>query len=168
MGSRASDSSGCKRSSCTTFLLGRTDGGIISRMNSSHSRSPTGDLFSHTSGRAASLLPEDPSSSPITTATKATSSPRHILPRNLADAIGRLEDRDLDRLVSAVLAEQKRRGRKGPRNRQSEPVPVALTPGKLNAVRAAFKAGVTPSRIARQFGISQSDIRKALASDVAK
>ena len=42
------------------------------------------------------------------------------------------------------------------------------TRGKLNAVRAAFKAGITPSRIARQFGISQSDIRKALASDVAK
>jgi transposase-like protein len=35
----------------------------------------------------------------------------------------------------------------------------------LNAVRAAFKAGVTPSRIARQFGLSQSDVRKALAAD---
>jgi len=27
------------------------------------------------------------------------------------------------------------------------------------------KAGVTPSRIARQFGISQSDVRKALVGD---
>jgi len=43
-----------------------------------------------------------------------------------------------------------------------------LALGKLNAVRAAFKAGVTPSRIARQFGISQSDVRKALASDPKK
>jgi hypothetical protein len=34
----------------------------------------------------------------------------------------------------------------------------------MNAVRAAFKAGVKPSMIARQFGIS-SDVRKALASD---
>jgi DNA invertase Pin-like site-specific DNA recombinase len=42
---------------------------------------------------------------------------------------------------------------------------VPLTQGKLNAVRAAFKAGITPSRIARQFGISQSNVRKALASD---
>jgi transposase-like protein len=42
--------------------------------------------------------------------------------------------------------------------------PVQLTQGKLNAVRAAFKAGVTPSRIARQFGISLADVRKALAS----
>jgi transposase-like protein len=38
-----------------------------------------------------------------------------------------------------------------------------LTTGKLNAVRAAFKAGVKPSAIARQFGISQFDVRKALA-----
>jgi hypothetical protein len=39
----------------------------------------------------------------------------------------------------------------------------SLTTGKLNAVRAAFKAGVKPSAIGRQFGISQSDVRKALA-----
>jgi hypothetical protein len=42
---------------------------------------------------------------------------------------------------------------------------IPLTRGQVNAVRAAFKAGVTPSRIARQFGISQSNVRKALASD---
>jgi hypothetical protein len=42
---------------------------------------------------------------------------------------------------------------------------VTLSPGKLNAVRAAFKAGVTPSRIARQFGISQAKVRRALASE---
>ena len=41
----------------------------------------------------------------------------------------------------------------------------SLTTGKLNAVRAAFKAGVRPSAIARQFGISQSDVRKALATE---
>jgi predicted DNA binding protein len=69
-----------------------------------------------------------------------------------------------------VLAEQKRRGRELPvsdensRKRRVE-VPPSLTQGQLNAVRAAFKAGVTPSRIARQFGISQSDVRKALARD---
>ena len=34
--------------------------------------------------------------------------------------------------------------------------------------RAAFKTGITPSRIARQFGISQSNVRKALASDESK
>jgi transposase-like protein len=40
-----------------------------------------------------------------------------------------------------------------------------LTKGKLNAVRAAFKAGVKPSAIARQFGISQSLVREALATE---
>jgi hypothetical protein len=51
---------------------------------------------------------------------------------------------------------------------------AAATPGGLRgwrglvdhwqaAVRAAFKAGVKPFAIARQFGISQSDVRKALA-----
>ena len=44
----------------------------------------------------------------------------------------------------------------------------SLTTGKLNAVRAAFKAGVKPSAIARQFGISQSDLRKALAQDTRR
>jgi DNA-binding transcriptional regulator LsrR (DeoR family) len=38
-----------------------------------------------------------------------------------------------------------------------------LTRGQINAVRAVFKAGIKPSRIARQFGLSQSDVRKALA-----
>jgi len=110
---------------------------------------------------------------PITRETTATSLP-HILPGDLANTVKRLEDRDLDRLLSAVLAEQKRRGEnvpasgRSPRNRHVEFVPVALTSGKLNAVRAAFKAGITPSRIARQFGISQSGVRKALASDSTK
>jgi hypothetical protein len=76
-------------------------------------------------------------------------------------------------LLSAVLAEQRRWGKKllaeAYRTRRVEVAGVIpLSQGKLNAVRAAFKAGVTPSRIARQFGISQSDVRKALASDIAK
>ena len=48
-----------------------------------------------------------------------------------------------------------------------EPAAVHLTPGKLNAVRAAFKAGVKPSQIARQFGLSQSDVRKPRAEAMA-
>jgi hypothetical protein len=60
-------------------------------------------------------------------------------------------------------AEQRRRGRKlsmsdSPRKGRVESVAVPLTQGKVNAVRAAYKAGITPSRIARQFGISQSDV----------
>jgi hypothetical protein len=40
-----------------------------------------------------------------------------------------------------------------------------LTQGQMNAVLASFKAGIAPSRIARQFGISQSDVRKVLAPE---
>jgi hypothetical protein len=96
------------------------------------------------------------------------------LPADLPNAIKHLGDQELDRLLAAVLAEQKRRGRKLPasdersRKRKVEVITAPLTQGKLNAVRAAFKAGVTPSRIARQFGISQSDVRKALARDKRK
>jgi len=43
-------------------------------------------------------------------------------------------------------------------------VGAPLTTGKLNAVRAAFKAGVKPTLIARQFGLSDADVRRALAS----
>ena len=42
---------------------------------------------------------------------------------------------------------------------------AGLTQGRVNAVRAAFKAGITPARITRQFGLSLADVRKALSSD---
>ena len=84
-----------------------------------------------------------------------------------------LNDRELDQLLSAVIAEQRRRGKTpsaeiSRKQRVEVAATAPLTQGKLNAVRAAFKAGVTPSRIARQFGISQSDVRKALASEMRK
>jgi hypothetical protein len=34
--------------------------------------------------------------------------------------------------------------------------------------RAAFKTGVKPSQIARQFGVSKADVRNALASGESK
>jgi hypothetical protein len=88
-------------------------------------------------------------------------------------AVAHLNDRELDQLLSAIIAEQKRRVKKLSaeisRKQRVEVVAAAtLTQGRLNAIRASFKAGVTPSRIARQFGISQSDIRKALASEIVK
>lgn len=41
---------------------------------------------------------------------------------------------------------------------------ASQTLGKTNAVRAAFMARIKPATIARQFGVSQSAVRKALAS----
>ncbi|MEJ2376949.1 MAG: hypothetical protein P8Y71_16555 [Pseudolabrys sp.] len=70
--------------------------------------------------------------------------------------------------MDAVAAEQKVRGKKPEKTfsdkRQVELAGVTLTPSKMNAVRAAFKAGFRPSQIARQFGLSQTDVRKVLTS----
>jgi hypothetical protein len=102
------------------------------------------------------------------------------LPKDLAGALKRLDDREIDALLSAVTTEAERRGRStAQRSKEglaagaktqalqapAEDGAASLTTGKLNAVRAAFKAGVRPSAIARQFGISQSDVRKALATE---
>ena len=133
-----------------------------------------------------------------TKATPETAPQRHILPKNLRNAVKHLSDGELDLMQAATLEEMKRRGRlppgvetdlrslrhrfnvrpdlpmkrTSPKNQsQRRPVDIAevsLTRGQVNAVRAAFKAGITPSRIARQFGISQSNVRKALASDKPK
>jgi hypothetical protein len=137
-------------------------------------RSSTPDLFSSPPLREAhSGLPASESSPAIVHAPPSANRSRHVLPADLENAVRHLNDKELDQLLSAVIAEQKRRGKKllakNPRTQRVEvPAAVPLTQGKLNAVRAAFKAGVTPSRIARQFGISQSDVRKALASGIAK
>jgi hypothetical protein len=49
--------------------------------------------------------------------------------------------------------------------RKIGPASSALTLGQVKAVLAAFKAGITPARIARQFGLSHADVRMALSSD---
>ena len=122
----------------------------------------TPDLFS-TAGEHFS-----PPVTPLPSSPARTAAVRYVLPRDLPNAMKRLTDAELDQLVAVASAEQQRRGRKppaldeGPRRRRVKDVSLPLTSGKLNAVRAAFKAGITPSRIARQFGISQSDVRKAL------
>ena len=117
--------------------------------------------------------PNRPPSSHVNTEAVA-SSRRHVLPRDLPAAIKHLDDQELDRLLACVLAEQQRRGRKPAVSVETldqlriEAAVVHLKPGKMNAVRAAFKAGVKASQIARQFGLSQADVRKALASDASR
>jgi hypothetical protein len=107
---------------------------------------------------------------------------RHVLPNDLPNAVKHITDQELDLLITACVEEAKRRGRSPLSVASDESVPkrssrsdhrrqevatVALTRGQINAVRAAFKAGIKPSLIARQFGLSQSDVRKVLASDSA-
>ncbi len=129
-------------------------------------RSSTTDLFSSAPAREVHSQPLERIGSPSAVPS------RHVLPADLPNAIRHLNDQELDQLLSAVIVEQKRRGKQLAAVSRKEGVEavaaVPLTQGKLNAVRAAFKAGVTPSRIARQFGISQSDVRKALAAEMRK
>jgi hypothetical protein len=138
-------------------------------------RSSTPDLFSSAPPRGShSRSPESSGPAPAIVHTPPSAiRSRHVLPADLENAVRHLNDQELDQLLSAVVAEQKRRGKKllaqnPPARRVEMRTDAPLTQGKLNAVRAAFKAGVTPPRIARQFGISQSDVRKALAAESAK
>jgi hypothetical protein len=131
----------------------------------------TPDLFSQGSAREPLSRSENSPSSSLVVAKAVNNltSPRHILPSDLSKAVRQLEDRELDQLLSAGLDEQRRRRRGGvpvpdrtPGKRRVQVASIPLTRGQINAVRAAFKAGISPSRIARQFGLSQSDVRKAV------
>ena len=131
-------------------------------MGRDRTQQATFDLFSTASFRETS--------SP---AKQAPAPPQpHVLPRDLPSTVKHLDDEELDRLLAVALAEAKRRSRQPsltdkPRPNRQGAVAVSLTRGQVNAVRAAFKAGITPARIARQFGLSQSDVRKALATDAS-
>ena len=124
----------------------------------------TPDLFSVTPAKA----PRPAASHGNPKPDKLASRSRNLLPKDLAGALKHLDDAGLDALLAAVTTEARRRGWLRPsqakerQTRQAEDG-SALTSGQLNAVRAAFKAGVKPSAIARQFRISQSEVRKALA-----
>jgi hypothetical protein len=138
---------------------------------------------------AKAAVPSSPTVDAAKEATEAAPQ-RHILPKNLRHAISQLGDGELDELFEAAFDEAKRRGRlpqsvrtdlkpsalrlselttkrlpQTDKRRRVDIAEVSLTRGQVNAIRASFKAGITPSRIARQFGVSQSDVRKALATD---
>ena len=147
-------------------------------MPARRSADPSPDLFS-------TLPPErapEPAivSNPEAKPDHQVAHPRHVLPKDLAAALKRLHDAKFAALLSAVTTEARRRNAPLPAStterpsvdatlaRRSAPgqgVANSLTMAKLNAVRAAFKAGVKPSTIARQFGISLSDVRKALVPE---
>ena len=146
-------------------------------MGRDRTQQATPDLFSTASFRDSSL--------PAKKQDSSAQKQRHVLPKDLSNAVKHLNDQELDLLAAACLEEAKRRGRlpRGQANRDEsapkwfsrteksshrqhvEAATVSLTRGQVNAVRAAFKAGIKPSLIARQFGISQSDVKKVLASE---
>jgi hypothetical protein len=117
----------------------------------------------------ASSPPKSSVSATQETETKPTL--RYVVPNDLDAAIRHLDDQQLDKLVSAALEERKRRKRPSAldKNQQGADADRSSLPlGKLNAVRVAFKAGVTPARIAREFGISRTDVQRALAGHAMK
>jgi hypothetical protein len=89
------------------------------------------------------------------------------LPRDLSGALARLADDELERLSKAVHAERHRRWpqeKERPSASKKAPGPE-LPRAKANAIRAALKAGVKPTVVARQFGVSPAEIRRALDSE---
>jgi len=108
----------------------------------------------------------------------AAAATRYVLPEGLALALRTMEDAEFDRLLASVTAEARRRGRvpeapmreKSAKAEKPQPKPTgtlavrpgSLTTGQTNAVRAAFRAGVKLSAIARQFGLSPAQVKKAL------
>ena len=123
-------------------------------------------------GRTTPIIPDlfsaaSPQETAASRPPKPTTSSRHILPSDLPAAIKHLNDQELEQLLVAVTAEQQQRGKNSATpdiapSKRVEAQSISLTPGKLNVVRAAFKAGVSISKIGKQFGIPQSEVRKAL------
>ena len=140
------------------------------------------DLFS------TEVVRDSPPRLPAEKVAPARPRQRHVLPKNLPNAVKHLSDEELALLHAATFDEMKRRGKAPPsnsgvlpRNSLAERSPkrarslrrvnisgASLPSGKVNAIRAAFKAGVRPSAIARQFGISKSSVMGALATEEPK
>lgn len=138
--------------------------------NSSNLQQEMADLFSaeQLTGNSASVAVEQimPSLS-----TKPSPDPLYALPTNLPSALKHLDNEQLDRLIAAATSERQGRGvnkifiKELPHEtKRSERELVPLAQGKMNAIRASFKAGVKPNQIARQFGVSLASVRKVLAT----
>ena len=151
------------------MLLSAKGAGMLTIMQHDRGQLPVRDLFS-------TEIVGDTSSSPP---TKPVQKLRHALPADLPNSVKHLTDAELDRLLAAAMDEAKRRGRLPPSfqpnlgnnakrlstdKRQTATATVSVTRGQMNAVFAAFKAGVKASQIARQFDIAQSDVHKVVRS----
>jgi hypothetical protein len=77
-------------------------------MGRDRAKQPTPDLFSTATVRDASA---PPTKLRATEAATETAAQRHVLPKNLPNAIKHLSDGELDLLHAATLEEMKRRGR---------------------------------------------------------
>ena len=107
----------------------------------------------------------------------------HLLPNDLANSLTFISDQDFKILASAVDRERNRRQKaldgpepaESPTRVRQKPYltssqnnprdPQPLTKARINALRAAIKAGVKPTALVRQFGISLTTLQHALTAD---
>src|SRR5262249_25516598 len=134
-------------------------------MPSNRTQQQTADLF-QAAGAQESCRTHTPARLTAAVVSGAEKlSPRHVLPRDLSNALKPLDHGELDGLLAATRHELQRRGRsltstsvirptthmgterasdqsttteESPERRQPEESNVALTRGQVNAVRAAF------------------------------
>jgi hypothetical protein len=100
----------------------------------------------------------------------AAGSPKSLLPSDLAGSLTHLSEQDIKRLAEALDTEMRRRGISVPpidtkrpqRSRTRAADLPELTRSQISLIRSSIKAGVKPSVLSRQFGLSQSQIRAAL------
>ncbi len=87
------------------------------------------------------------------------------LPANLGRSLRHLDDGDLDRLLEAVAAEARRRGRPAGKTSggKARGKPAPVTPGQEKLILAASEAGLTPAAIAREFRLSCAQVEGVLA-----
>ena len=88
------------------------------------------------------------------------------LPANLGRSLRYLDDEDLDRLLEAVAAEARRRGRPDGKSSvaRARRKPTPVTAGQEKLILAASEAGLTPSAIAREFRLSRAQVEGVLGS----
>lgn len=97
-------------------------------------------------------------------------SQKSFLPRDLTGSLSHLCEQDITRLAEAVNTEMQRRGLSvtvpgaapSRRTRKLPPDLPNLTRSQISLIRSSIKAGVKPSVLSRQFGLSQAQIRAAL------
>src|ERR1035437_4142045 len=93
---------------------------------------PTPDLFSAKAVRDASATSTKPIS--VETTVTDTTVQRHILPKDLGNAIKHLSDGEFDRLLQVTVEEAKRRGRL-PRSVESDLTPSPQRQSDLQTKR---------------------------------
>jgi hypothetical protein len=122
------------------------------------------------------------------TASKSSSAapplPRVTLPSDLSASLKYLDDVQLEKLLAAVTIEIDRRNQAAGHNQttavaatgttsQGQSAPVyrkkiseseEIPEGRVNLIRASFKAGIKPVTIARTFRMSQALVNRVLSS----